>query len=157
MITATITAPAEAGGGNVVDQAMNAAAAPVEQRMHIYQDRSWMWTDGAGYFSGRSRTFTAWSTADGSISVARGRWFPTSRGKVCFRAVWIHASGAARDTTCFSHRIDGTAIYQRREPDGEWYVFDDRTASRGDEHAKLVAGDRASRRYEALRKKLGAD
>lgn len=151
---AAIAAPAGASGSDVSERASKAPQMSVEQLVELYRDRSWIWTNGAGFFSGPGRNFTAWSTADGAVSVASGRWFPTSRGKICFRAVWVYEGGAARATNCFLHRIDGRAIYQRREPDGEWYVFDNFATSRGDERAKLVPGDRASRRYKALLSRL---
>lgn len=154
LLVLTVATSAGANGKDISERALNAPPMSVEQLLRLYQDRSWIWTDGAGYFSGKNRTFAAWSTADGSISVAQGRWFPTSRGKICFRATWMYKGGAASDTTCFSHRIDSKAIYQRREPDGEWYVFDDRVSTRKDEYANVVVGDRVSHQRAALLSRL---
>jgi len=127
------------------------AAEPLSaaQLSRIYRGRTWVWPQGAGYFSPKGRTFTAWSREGGEPSVGKDRWFPTTDGRICFRAVWTFAGGAKRDVTCFSHRYDDTSVYQRREPGGEWYVFDDRRRF-GDEYAKLVRGDRASLRYDVL-------
>ncbi|WP_027687027.1 DUF995 domain-containing protein, partial [Rhizobium leguminosarum] len=46
--------------------------------------------------------------------------------------------------TCFSHRKKGGLIYQKREPDGQWYVFKSAQTQATDEFAKLRHGDYVS-------------
>jgi hypothetical protein len=103
-----------------------------------------MWKAGAGYFSTKARRFTAWSRENGSPSFGMGRWFITESGKLCFNADWHAKTGTATAITCFSHRKKGGLIYQKREPDGQWYVFKSRRAQATDEFAKLRHGDYVS-------------
>ncbi|TIM42920.1 MAG: DUF995 domain-containing protein [Mesorhizobium sp.] len=35
----------------------------------------------------------------------------------------MRKGGAASALTCFSHRKKDGIVIQKREPDGEWYVF----------------------------------
>jgi hypothetical protein len=107
----------------------------------LYNQNSWMWKAGAGYFSTKARRFTAWSLEDGVPSFGIGRWFITEPGKLCFNADWHKRTGTATAITCFSHREKGGLIYQRREPDGQWYVFKSAQAQATDGFAKLRHGD----------------
>jgi hypothetical protein len=45
--------------------------------------------------------------------------------------------GVASALTCFSHREKGGVVFQKREPDGEWYVFKTTAASTRDEYGKV--------------------
>ena len=121
----------------------------------LYANRSWTWKEGAGYFAAKKRTFTAWSREGGKSSYAQGRWFITERGKLCFRAEWHAADGSAPATTCFSHRVKKGVIYQRREPDGEWYVFKHARARTSDEFAKLRRGDHVGSPMNRIAAQLG--
>lgn len=123
---------------------------------HLYQGRSWLWKDGAGYFSSKQRRFTAWTSAGEKASVGDGRWFLTDPGKLCFKADWRAGSGSASALTCFSHRWKGSDVYQRREPDGEWYLFKHSSLKSADEYAKLVRGDYVSNRFRAYSARSGA-
>ena len=120
----------------------------------LYANRSWIWKEGAGYFAPK-RTFTAWSREGDKPSYAQGRWYITERGKLCFRAEWHAADGSAPATTCFSHREKKGVIYQRREPDGEWYVFKHARARTSDEFAKLRRGDHVGSHMNRIAAELG--
>ena len=121
----------------------------------LYANRSWIWKEGAGYFAAKKRTFTAWSREGDKPSYAQGRWFITEPGKLCFRADWHAADGSAPATTCFSHSEKKGLIYQRREPDGEWYVFKHARARTSDEFAKLRRGDHVGTRMNRIAAQLG--
>ncbi|WP_163268962.1 DUF995 domain-containing protein [Chelativorans alearense] len=150
-------------GGNtssVAAQAREAAdidkARPLtsSELYELYNSRSWLWKAGAGHFAVKERQFTAYSNEGGSPSYGIGRWFITAPGKLCFRATWHAADGTAPAVTCFSHReVDG-AIYQKREPDGEWSVFRNARPRRSDEWAKLRHGDYVAKRMSRIKASL---
>src|SRR5262245_57747377 len=115
--------------------------------LRLYQGRSWLWGDGAGYFSPEQRRFTAATGKGSTASSGEGRWFITDTGKLCFTATWVTKDGSTPARTCFSHRKQGDDVYQKREPDGEWYVFKHSPVRDTDEYAKFRVGD-----YVALTK-----
>ncbi|MCX8279134.1 DUF995 domain-containing protein [Phyllobacterium sp. 0TCS1.6C] len=119
----------------------------------LYGNRSWIWKDGAGYFSVKRREFKAW-TGEGAGSYGIGHWFVTGPGKLCFKAMWYAKAGNADALTCFSHRRKGRTILQKREPDGDWYAFKTSPAAAGDEYRKIQPGDYATSRLVRLRAKL---
>ncbi|MQW86911.1 DUF995 domain-containing protein [Sinorhizobium saheli] len=121
----------------------------------LYGQKSWIWKKGAGYFSVRQRRFTAWSAENGSPSYGIGRWFIAGQGKLCFKADWHARDGSAPATTCFSHRKRGGVIYQKREPDGEWYVFRHAPTRADDEFMKLRRGNYVSARLSRIENRLG--
>jgi hypothetical protein len=155
----SLLAVAFAGG---IGAAASTAAAPTAKttpltagEIHaLYGQKSWIWKEGAGYFSVRERRFTAWSKENGKPSYGIGRWFIPEPGKLCFRADWHAEDGSAPATTCFSHVKRSNVIYQKREPDGEWYVFKHRRARADDEFAKLRRGNYVSDRLEAFQTRI---
>lgn len=65
-----------------------------------------------------------------------------------------NAEGAARASTCFGHRKIGNTIYQRRQPDGKWYVFRHASVLPDDEFGKLVPMDTVSAKARELKQVL---
>jgi hypothetical protein len=124
-----------------------------EELYKLYNNRSWIWKDGAGYFAAKQRKFKAW-TGEGSGSYGLGRWFVTEPGKLCFKAVWYAKAGSASALTCFSHRKKGNVIFQKREPDGDWYAFKTTPANADNEYRKIQPGDYVTARYNRMRAKL---
>jgi len=122
----------------------------------LFANRSWIWENGAGYFAAKDRKFTAWSREGGRPSYAEGRWFITGADKLCFRGEWHAVDGSARATNCFSHREKQGVIYQKREPDGEWYRFGQLSPRRSGELAKLRRGDHVASNKERIAAQLGA-
>ncbi|WP_171892224.1 DUF995 domain-containing protein [Mesorhizobium erdmanii] len=113
----------------------------------LYGNRSWMWKDGAAYFKVSKREFTSSVNSGLKASYADGVWFLTDQGRLCFRATWTAVGGSSISLKCFEHRTDGKNIYQRKVPDGTWYVFSHRPIARDDEITKLKVGDHVSARY----------
>ncbi len=120
----------------------------------IYADRTWTWDTGGGRFIGEGRRFVAWVNDGGKQSFAEGRWFVDDFGQMCMRATWTNNEGAARASTCFGHRKIGDTIYQRRQPNGEWYVFRHASAKPDDEFRKLVPADTVSLKAKELKQVL---
>lgn len=116
----------------------------------IYSHNSWMWKDGAGYFAVSKRQFKAWSGKGSNASVGTGIWFITDPGKLCMRATWYEKGTSSPATTCFSHRGKDGVIYQRREPDGDWYIFKHAPTRKGDEITKFRRGDYVSRHLDRM-------
>jgi len=127
-----------------------------EELFKLYNNRSWIWKDGAGYFAAKQREFKAW-TGEGKGSYGYGHWFVTDPGKLCFKAMWYAKTGKAPALTCFSHRKKGNVVFQKREPDGDWYSFKTVPAKTGDEYQKVRHGDYVTARYNRVREQLPSD
>ncbi|MBB2751609.1 UNVERIFIED_ORG: hypothetical protein GGI57_002291 [Rhizobium aethiopicum] len=120
----------------------------------IYGDKTWVWNTGGGRFSDDGRRFVAWVNDKGKQSFAEGKWVVDDLGQLCMRATWTNAEGAARASTCFGHRKIGNTIYQRRQPDGNWYVFRHASVRGDDEFLKLVSMDSVSDKARDLKQVL---
>ncbi|WP_163268960.1 DUF995 domain-containing protein [Chelativorans alearense] len=116
----------------------------------LYHDKSWQWPDGAARMHDNGRTFKAWSGSGPDASWATGRWIVTDTGRLCLKADWHTRAGTFDGKTCFAHRTDGQAIYQRKEPDGDWYVFRHEEPQEGGEPNILVRDDLVTAKLEAL-------
>jgi Protein of unknown function (DUF995) len=152
-VTATNAGAAQ---GKPASPAESAAPLTAEELFQLYNSRSWLWDDGAGYFSPKQRRFTAWAGKGGKASYADGRWFISGPGKLCFKAKWHAKDGAASAVTCFSHRKKGGIVFQKREPDGEWYAFKNSPAKAGDEYSKVRSGNYVRKRYDQIEARLSA-
>ncbi|MBX4959135.1 DUF995 domain-containing protein [Rhizobium lentis] len=120
----------------------------------IYGDRTWTWDTGGGRFFEEGRRFVAWVNDKGKQSFAEGKWVVDDLGQLCMRATWTNAEGAARASTCFGHRKIGKTIYQRRQPNGNWYVFRHPSVRQDDEFRKLVSLDTVSAKAHELKQIL---
>ena len=107
----------------------------------LYAGHSWIWKDGAGFFSRTHSHFTAWSHTRAQKSYAKGMWYATDSGKLCMSAVWYSKKSAARNLSCFLHRRKAGIIYQKRASGGKWYVFRHNPIKHDDEVLKLRPGD----------------
>jgi hypothetical protein len=151
-----ISAGADAPQSDIALAAADSRALTVDEMRDIYENRTWQWQSGAGYFDGRTRAFTSWVGEGDAASYAEGDWFLTEAGRMCFRATWYAADGSADAVTCFDHRGDDERIYQRRAPGGAWYVFAHAPLQKGDEILKLESGDLVRANYERNRAVISA-
>ncbi|RAZ92410.1 hypothetical protein DPM33_00405 [Mesorhizobium hawassense] len=117
----------------------------------LYHDRSWRWKAGAAYLLNEGRRFSAWVDGDTGKSWAEGRWMITETGQMCLDATWHSKAGQFPAMTCFSHRLDNGTIYQKREPDGSWYVFRHAQPRDEDEGKNLVRTDLVSAHISAVK------
>lgn len=126
---------------------------PVELRQ-LYGNKSWVWKTGFGYFSVKQRRFTS-ALRDGSY--AEGKWFVAGDGKLCFRADWHEKAGVYRNVlSCLAHRInDRGVIYQRRVPDGDWYIFRHVPVRKSDEYRTFKPGNYVQKLLERNKRRLG--
>ena len=139
------------GNSTIAREALAAEPLSIRDLQRIYGNRTWTWDEGAGFLNARDRTFTAWTGSGPNASYADGNWFMTPTGNLCFRANWASVTGEGVAATCFEHRTDGARIFQRRQPDGEWYVFADSPIQPDNEINKLRPGDAVFSRYERNR------
>ncbi|KAB2684213.1 DUF995 domain-containing protein [Brucella tritici] len=116
----------------------------------LYRDKNWQWADGAGRMESQNRRFTARVDGDKGKAWAEGRWRITWSGQMCFDAKWHLDQGVFPNKTCFSHRIADGTIYQKREPDGVWYIFRHAGGNKDDEARKLVSIETITPKTEAL-------
>lgn len=115
---------------------MNAAAL-----RKLYAGRSWIWPNGAGFFSRKHNRFTAWSHSGLKRSYAKGNWYATDSGRLCMSALWYSKRNVAPNVSCFLHRRKAGIIYQKRASGGKWYVFRHNPIKHDDEILKLRPGD----------------
>jgi len=109
-----------------------------QEVIDIYMGKSWLWSDGIGYFAPKGQ-FTAFAGAGRDRTAVKGNWEVLDGGRLCFAGVWIGRQGRNFARTCFLHKIKDGSIYQRRMPRGEWYVFRHNPEQESDQ--RLVAGD----------------
>lgn len=136
----------------IADQAMKAEVVPDEGIYQMYQNRSWLWgRNGAGYFAVQRRQFSSWTSDKGKLGYGDGIWFIPGGGKLCFRAKWHGAGGDANALACFEHRQAGRVLYQRKSPDGVWYVFRSSHRNMADEFLKLKSGDYVTKKENRIK------
>jgi hypothetical protein len=127
------------------------AALTAAELHYIYRDRTWQWADGAAFFDDEGRQFRAFSGSGADGSFAIGRWLLTDSGKLCMEGDWVFGGQATPDRTCFEHRTSAGTIYQRRLPDGGWYVFKHSVTEPEDEINRIVVGDQATDQVNQIR------
>lgn len=127
--------------------AKQAHAVPAKELNSMYEGHTWRWKDGAAYFDSKDKAFKAWVGEGAKSSYADGTWSANDQGRLCFRATWYVTQGQKRSTTCLELRADDKNIYQRKLPDGDWYVFSHLPAVPEDEVQKLQSGDNVSEGY----------
>lgn len=122
----------------------------------LYRDKSWEWENGAGFMKDAGRRFRAWKSGEEGKSWAEGRWVITRSGGMCLDATWHTKDRLYPSKTCFSHRVHNGTIYQKREPDGNWYVFSHAVPRVDDEAKKLTPGDLVSEELEGVKAALSS-
>lgn len=132
-----------AGFAVAAQEVPNPKAKPLSapELLQLFGDKTWKWGEGGGYFDLDRRVFRARTFGDSGESTAKGKWRITDTGKLCFRATWNSPGGKASADTCFQHVLLDGDIYQRKLPDGGWYVFKHAKADPADEFNKLVRKD----------------
>ncbi|MEZ2332857.1 DUF995 domain-containing protein [Mesorhizobium sp. RCC_202] len=132
----------------------NAARVPTAYELSLlYADRTWIWKDGAAYFGQNGRALRAWTSGTDSAFVAEGKWIVTGNGKMCMDLAWRGKSYSGKEQrSCYSHRINGRNIEQRKDPDGEWYSFKQSPLGSSDEYRNFQPGDTKGAQLEETRK-----
>lgn len=119
----------------------------------IYNNMTWMWKDGAGYFQQEKRQFAGWSGTGQTAAYGEGVWFLKDDGTFCFRAKWTSAKKSSTDYSCFAHRRVGSTIYAKNTAKGDWYVLTGDT--KGYQEIKMLKpGDRVSKHVQEIKDAL---
>lgn len=106
----------------------------------IYANKSWFWKDGVAYFAGSGR-FEARTGSKKSPNTVKGGWAAYKNGKICFSGDWKTGEWKSFDSTCFLHKMVDGHIYQKRMPEGDWYIFKHAKTRKTDEYRKVVVGN----------------
>ena len=120
------------------------------QVRRLFLGKTWLWPDGAGYFADDSK-FAAWSGAGDKAVYGEGRWTVSAFGTLCMRATWYTKKAHGPNVTCFSHRIEGDTVFQKKLPSGTWYAFRNAPATPADEFAKLKDGDLVVQKVDEIK------
>jgi len=126
---------------------------PAEIRQ-MYSGRTWMWSEGGGYFDPSGSFHAAVGDSATTAFLARGTWSAGPQGELCFSALWNGQIGKNDERTCFYHKAEGGRIMQRKGQTGEWYAFRSAPGKAGDEYNKLVQGNRIGTKMGDLRARL---
>ena len=119
----------------------------------IYSGKTWIWSDGGGYFDSNGAFYAAVGSTPTSAFLARGRWTAGSQGELCFQALWNGQVGKNAEKTCFYHKTANGSILQKKGEDGEWYTFKHPRVGRKDEFRKIVLGNRIGDKMSDIRSK----
>lgn len=118
--------------------------------MAIYNNMTWVWKDGAGYFQQQKRQFAGWSGTGPNAAYGEGVWFLKDDGTFCFRAKWTSAKKSSTDVSCFAHKRVGSTIYAKNTAKGDWYVLTGVTS--GYQEIKMLKhGDRVGKRVQEIK------
>nr|WP_280114221.1 DUF995 domain-containing protein [Microvirga sp. BSC39] len=118
----------------------------------LYSDRTWVWSEGGGYFAPDGSFYAAVGSDAPSSYLARGKWQTGSSGEMCFQALWNGQSGKSVERTCFYHKMDQGKILQKKGDTGTWYVFKG-SPGRKFEFDKVLPGDRMKSKFDEVRAK----
>jgi Protein of unknown function (DUF995) len=153
LTTVSLGIVATLGLAAAMDTLVEAQERPLtkQETKSIYKSKSWFWKDGVAYFAPSGR-FLAYSGSGSKQGEVRGGWAAYRGGKVCFSGTWRTPDGDGFDSTCFLHKNKQRQIHQKREPVGDWYVFQNAPGQKGDEARKIVAGDYVSRKLTSQKK-----
>jgi hypothetical protein len=132
----------------------NAKPLSVSQLYALYRDKTWVWSDGGGYFAPNGQ-FAAWSGNGDAAGYAEGRWWVSGAdGRLCFQFTWRTRKGSSVKRDCFDHRALGDVIYQRKEPSGAWYKFKNSPNDVHDQFHALKGGDLISGSVKRLKARM---
>ncbi len=113
--------------------------------MQHYLGKTWDWTEGASYWGSAGSFQATWK----GRSIADGKWYVTTRGTMCYDAVWKYRAddgsvGTDPIKNCWKHVVskDGQ-IWQRSHDEENWYPLNADKVSVGNrlkaEHKRIAA------------------
>lgn len=132
----------------------NARLLSAFELLKIFGGKTWKWGEGGGYFVLEGRRFLGRSVSTDGIATAEGKWQLTDTGVLCIKAKWVAAGVGYPAATCFQHVEADDQIYQRKLPDGRWYVFRHAKPEQGDEFNNLVGGNLISAAHQQAERTL---
>jgi hypothetical protein len=133
---------------SIGDEAAKARYLTAKELTSMYAGQTWQWdNNGAAYFA-PNRTLIAWANNGIKAAYADGSWSVSDQGRFCSNTTWHGRAGNAQSATCWETRIDEKTIYQRKLPDGKWYILAHFPARTDDGIQKLEPGDHVSGSYQ---------
>ncbi|CUH87930.1 hypothetical protein PH5382_01859 [Phaeobacter sp. CECT 5382] len=91
-----------------------------ESVIEIYSGKTWIWEHGGSYW-GRDGSFRGlWK----ETNVGIGKWYATSKGKLCYEATWYGAKDSPGEDIkrCWRHVVDSEgAIWKQNMDTKDWY------------------------------------
>ncbi len=114
----------------------------------LYAGKTWYWKAGAGYFA-PDGTFKCILRSTDQMDECTGKWSAQS-GALTIVMNWKSTPPRSFETAwrstkvIFYHETQGTDIWQKKEPNGAWFVFKHATPEKGDEWWKLQSGDKTA-------------
>lgn len=149
---AAVLQPAH-GADEVAAAAMSGRPLSTAEVESLFNDFTWRWKDGAGYFRANN-DFLAWTRTEAVTNYAEGTWSVTKPGRLCFNATWYSPKVSKDARTCFEHRTTEKIIYQRKLPNGDWYIFSHIPGQPDDEAQNLKKGDQISKDYRVSKEQV---
>src|SRR5829696_7955893 len=77
----------------------------------LYSGKTWVWEGGGGYLRPDGRFEAFISKAGAAPTYAKGWWWVTNQGVMCFKATWHLRTSNQESSKCFGHRVDGNVIF----------------------------------------------
>ncbi|WP_298969801.1 DUF995 domain-containing protein [uncultured Roseobacter sp.] len=119
--------------------------------IEAYLGNTWNWSRGGSYWGGSGVFQAVWtSEKDDSKSYADGKWYVTSKGTLCYEAVWEWKDKDEPDEVkknCWRHVVDKEGrLWQRHHEKEEWYKPNP---------DKITSGNGIEAAYNAHRKAVG--
>ncbi|MBY6057831.1 DUF995 domain-containing protein [Leisingera daeponensis] len=113
----------------------------------LYSGKTWIWSKGGSYWAPDGSFQAIWGD-----SVGLGKWYATSKGNLCYEAVWYDGKGAAgsQHNECFRHVADSQGqLWKYSDKDKSWYKPTREFAER------VKPGNEISSQVRKLRRKYG--
>lgn len=136
--------PTRMGRPNMVPEREGTHGRPLkaEAVRKLFSGKTWLWQGGGGYLDPDGRFIAVVGTDAASGAYAEGKWEVNEKGQLCHSEEWRSRSGSSNASTCYTHHAWGNGIYQRKDPDGTWYVFRHARSRNTDPANNLVQGNR---------------
>ncbi|MEK0162688.1 DUF995 domain-containing protein [Phaeobacter sp. JH18-32] len=115
--------------------------------VELYSGKTWIWSKGGSYWAPDGSFQAVWED-----SVGLGKWYATSKGQLCYEALWYSSEGGSGDQNkeCFRHVADSKGqLWKYSDKDQSWYKPTKEFAER------VKPGNKISSQVRKLRKKYG--
>lgn len=90
----------------------------------LYLGQTWTWSKGGSYWGQGGKFAAIWEDEP----VADGKWYVTTRGTLCYEAVWLTPESPTNDEItklCWQHVADEDGqIWQKHHEKNDWYIMD---------------------------------